>query len=164
MIRFFRKLRHQAIEFGNDLIVASKEMKGRDWKFHLGGFLATATAWSCRFLLLSCLIIAFVDTTPLNFDTQIRLYARLETMYLITLFSPTPGGAGFVELVFFGFTKDYVPYQGIALIIASIWRLFTYYSYLLIGTFVIPNWLWKVLNERKKRKLEQEQEPTKSAS
>lgn len=155
MIRFFRKYRHQAIEFGNDMILASKEMKIQNWKFHLGGFLSTATAWSCRFLLLNCLIIAFVETTSLDFGTQIRLYSRLETMYLITLFSPTPGGAGFVELVFFGFTKDYIPYQGVALIIASIWRFFTYYSYLLIGSIVIPNWIWKVIDERKKRKLKQ---------
>ncbi len=158
MIRFFRKYRHQAIKFGNDMILASKEMKQQNWKFHLGGFLSTATAWSCRFLLLNCLIIAFTDTISLDFGTQLRLYSRLETMYLIMLFSPTPGGAGFAELVFYGFIKDYVPFQGVALIIASIWRLFTYYSYLFIGTIVIPNWIRKVLNERKKRRLEQERE------
>lgn len=140
------------------MILASKEMKQQNWKFHLGGFLSTATAWSCRFLLLNCLIIAFTDTISLDFGTQLRLYSRLETMYLIMLFSPTPGGAGFAELVFYGFIKDYVPFQGVALIIASIWRLFTYYSYLFIGTIVIPNWIRKVLNERKKRRLEQERE------
>jgi uncharacterized protein (TIRG00374 family) len=161
MLGFLRKYRHQAIELGNDIIIASKEMKFRSWKFHLGGFLSTATAWSCRFFLLNCLVIAFVDTTPLDFETQIRLYARLETMFVIMAFSPTPGAAGFAELLFFGFIKDYVPFQGIALIIASIWRLFTYYAYLFIGTIIIPNWIRTVLNERKKRRLEKEEEAKK---
>jgi len=163
MIGFLRKYRHQAVELGNDLITASKEMKFRNWKFHVGGFLSTATAWSCRFLLLNCLVIAFVDTTPLDFGTQIRLYSRLETMFVIMAFSPTPGGAGFAELVFFGFIKDYVPFHGIALIIASIWRLFTYYAYLLIGTIVLPNWIRNILNERAKRRLQKEQEEEEKA-
>ncbi len=160
-IGFLRKYRHQAVDLGNDLITASKEMKLENWNFHLGGFLSTATAWSCRFLLLNCLVIAFVDTIPLDFSTQIRLYARLETMFVIMAFSPTPGAAGFAELVFFGFIKDYVPIHGVALIIASIWRLFTYYAYLLIGTIVIPNWIRNILNERKKRRLEKELEEAK---
>lgn len=36
--------------------------------------------------------------------------------------------------------------------IVSIWRLFTYYLYLLVGAIIIPNWIRKVLNERQKRK------------
>ncbi len=160
-IGFLRKYRHQAIDLGNDIMTASKEMKVQNWKFHIGGFLSTATAWSCRFLLLNCLVIAFIDTIPLDFVTQIRLYARLETMFVIMAFSPTPGAAGFAELVFFGFIKDYVPIHGVALIIASIWRLFTYYAYLLIGTIVIPNWIRNILNERNKRRLEKELEEAK---
>jgi len=98
----------------------------------------------------------------LDFGTQIRLYSRLESMFVIMAFSPTPGAAGFAELVFFGFIKDYVPFQGIALIIASIWRLFTYYAYLLIGTIVIPNWVRTLLNERVKKRLQKEQEEENS--
>ena len=157
-IAFLRKYRHQAVDLGNDIITASLEMKSRNWKFHIGGFLSTATAWSCRFLLLNCLVIAFVETTPLDFGTQIRLYSRLETMFVIMAFSPTPGAAGFAELVFFGFINDYVQVQGIALIIASIWRLFTYYAYLFLGTIIIPNWVRTIINERQRRRLQKEQE------
>ena len=162
-IRFLRKYRHQAIDLGNDIITASKEMKFKSWKFHLGGFLSTATAWSCRFILLNCLVIAFVDTTPVDFGTQIRLYSRLETMFVIMAFSPTPGAAGFAELVFFGFINDYVPVQGIALIIASIWRLFTYYAYLFLGTIIIPNWIRTIINERQRKRLQKEQEGSDKA-
>ena len=99
-----------------------------------------------------------MDTISLDFGTQIRLFSRLEMMFVIMAFSPTPGGAGFAEIVFFGFIKDYVPLKGIALIIASVWRLLTYYSYLLIGTIIIPNWIRNIINERKRRRLQKQKE------
>jgi len=151
--KWLRKYRHKAIDLGNDMIIASEEIKHKSWPFHIGAFLSTATAWSCRFLLLNCLIIAFIPSTSMAFFDQLSLYSRLETMFVIMAFSPTPGGAGLAELVFHFFLSDYVPEQGIALLIASIWRLFTYYLYLLVGVIVIPNWIKNVLNERKKKKL-----------
>ena len=84
--------------------------------------------------------------------TQFRLYARLGTMFVIMAFSPTPGGAGFAEVVFSGFVSDYVPTNGLGLLIAGIWRLFTFYAYLLIGVVIIPNWMRNIINRRSKKK------------
>lgn len=154
-ISFLQKYRRKAVELGNDMIVASRELKIQNWKFHLGAFLGTAGAWSCRFLLLNCLIIAFVHI-PLDFWTQFELYARLETMFVIIAFSPTPGGAGFVEVLFGGFLTDYVNNPTYATTISTIWRLLSYYSYLFAGVIIIPNWVRKIINERRRRKLEHE--------
>ena len=74
-------------------------------------------------------------------------------MFVIMAFSPTPGGAGFAEILFGGFLSDYVNSKTFALIIAFIWRFFTYYLYLIIGAIIIPNWIRNLLNERKKKKL-----------
>lgn len=149
---FLKKYQKNATNLGKDIITASTEMKREKWGFHLAAFLSTATAWSCRFLLLNCLIIAIVDTTAVDFFTQARLYSRLETMFVIMAFSPTPGGAGFAEIVFGGFLSDYVP-VGISLIIAFMWRGLTYYAYLLAGVIIVPNWVRKLLNKRKKKKI-----------
>jgi len=149
-IRFLRRFRQKAVDLGNDMIVASKELKQKNWKFHVGAFGSTAAAWSCRFLLLNCLIIALVGSVSTDFWTQFGLYGRLETMFVVIAFSPTPGGAGFVEGLFFPFVADYVLNDTNAIIIATIWRAFTYYSYLLVGAVVIPNWIRKRLNARKK--------------
>ena len=148
--RFLKRFQTKATNLGADIIIASKEMRQEKWSFHIGAFLATATAWSCRFLLLNCLIIAIVDSTPTDFFTQAALYARLETMFIIMAFSPTPGGAGFAEIVFGGFLGDYVP-VGISLIIAFMWRGLTYYAYLIVGVIVVPNWIRNLLNRRKRR-------------
>jgi len=153
-IKFLKRYRKNAIELGNDMMVASRELKKQNWKFHLGGFLATATAWSCRFLILSVLITGFIAALPLDFFTQFALYARLETMFVIIAFSPTPGGAGFVEILFGGFLTDYVQDDTMSIVISTIWRLLTYYSYLIAGAIIIPNWIHNVLKERKKRRLE----------
>jgi len=154
-ISFLQKYRRKAVELGNDMIVASRELKLQNWKFHVGAFLATAGAWSCRFLLLNCLITAFV-AIPLNFWAQFELYARLETMFVIIAFSPTPGGAGFVEVLFGGFLTDYVTNPTYATTISTIWRLLSYYSYLFAGVIIIPNWVRTIINERRRRKAEQE--------
>ena len=151
-LRFLKRFRRGAVQLGNDMILASKEMKRQNWRFHLGAFLSTATAWSCRFLLLNFLIIAFIEGIDTSFFQQFALYARLETMFVIIAFSPTPGGAGFVEILFGGFLVDYVNTETYALVISSIWRILTYYSYLLIGVIIIPNWVRKILNERSKRR------------
>jgi len=147
--RLLKRFHKKAVNLGTDIVVASKEMKNERWPFHIAAFLATATAWSCRFLLLNCLIIAIVDQTPTDFYTQASLYGRLETMFVIIAFSPTPGGSGVAEIVFGGFLKDFVP-EGIALIIAFMWRGLTYYAYLIAGVVVVPNWVRNLINRRKK--------------
>ncbi len=153
-LKWLRRYRHRAISLGNDMVVASHELSRQRWPFHLKAFLATAVAWSCRFLLLNCLIIAFMNLS-LDFWTQFGLYARLETMFVIIAFSPTPGGAGFVEVLFGGFLTDYVTNETYATTISTLWRLLTYYSYLLAGVIVIPNWVRKILNERRRRRQEE---------
>ena len=134
------------------MILASRDMKRKRWPFHVGAFLSTAIAWSCRFLLLNFLIIGFVKSVDLSLWAQGALFARLETMFVIIAFSPTPGGAGFVEILFSGFLSDYVNLKTNALIIASIWRILTYYSYLLAGAIIIPNWVRKILISRRHKR------------
>ena len=146
--RLLKRFQQKARDLGEDMLIASKEMKNKKFSFHISAFAATATAWSCRFLLLNCLIIALVTSVSTDFWTQLGLYGRLEAMFIIIAFSPTPGGAGFVEGLFYPFVADYVLNDTNAIIIATIWRSFTYYSYLLVGAVVIPNWIRQRLNQR----------------
>ncbi len=157
-LAFLRRYRHGAIELGNDFIKASREMKRQRWTYHIGAFLATATAWSCRFFLLNCLIIGLTGAVALTVYDQMFLYGRLQTMFVIMAFSPTPGGAGFAEIVFYGFLNDYISGKSIALIIATIWRLLTYYFYLFAGVIIIPNWVRNKINQRKRKRLESQEE------
>lgn len=149
-ISFLKRWRRKAVELGSNMIATSAELKNQKFSYHIGAFLSTAGAWSCRFILLSCLIIGFVNV-PTDFITQSFLYARLKAMFILIIFSPTPGGAGFVEYVFGQFLTDFVP-LGIAPIVSFVWRLLTYYLYLFIGVMIIPRWLQNVLRKRKEAK------------
>ena len=146
-ISFLKKYKPKIIGLGNDLVVASREMKSRDWHVPLFSFLATAIAWTCRFLIINTLVLAFVENASYSALDQLLLYARSGIMFMIMAFSPTPGGSGFAEIVFGGFLSDYIP-SGIAPIIASIWRLLTYYFYIFAGLIVIPNWIRKLISRR----------------
>ena len=70
---------------------------------------------------------------------------------VITQFTPTPGGSGVMELAFSGFFSDFVS-KGIGSIGALLWRLITYYPYLIIGALIIPNWVRRVMRNRKQKR------------
>ena len=63
------------------------------------------------------------------------------------LVSPTPGGSGFAEYAFHGFLGYLIP-AGTGIAMAFIWRLISYYSYLIIGVFILPKWIKKHITKR----------------
>ena len=151
-VRVLRRFRKTLLRTAQDTVAASVHMRKQPLKWHLSAFGATAGAWSCRFLLLSCLIIAFGEV-GLGLMTQLELYGRLQSMYLIIAFSPTPGGAGFAESFLEGFTTDFMGANITSiLLVAMIWRGFTYYAYLLAGALVIPQWIRGVVARRSIRR------------
>ncbi len=152
-VNVLKRFRKTLLRTAQDTVAASVHMRRQPLRWHLGAFGSTAGAWSCRFLLLSCLIVAFGDVS-LDPITQLGLYGRLKSMYLIIAFSPTPGGAGFAESMLPGFTKDYMGANTTSvLLVAMIWRGFTYYAYLLAGAIVIPNWITSIRVRRAQRKV-----------
>lgn len=149
--RLLRRFHQGALKLGEDLVIASQGLKEQSWQVHLQAVVGTLLAWFFRFLLISCLIIAFTPELPLNFKFQAELYARLQSMFFVIMFSPTPGGAGIIELAFNGFLTDYVHSNTHATVISTIWRLLSYYLYLILGALVVPNWIRKVFAGRKEK-------------
>ncbi len=158
-IRFLKRFRPKAEELGNDIIVAAKEIRRRNWKFHVKAYLATAVAWSTRFIILNCLIIAFAnpDTMSYSLWVQGELYAKLQSLFVILLLLPSPGGAGFAEVVFGQFLTQagFDVVKGVSLIVALIWRLISYYPYLIAGAIIVPWWVKRRVEDRRRRKLEE---------
>ena len=137
-IKFLRKWRYSAIQVGDDIIETSKQMKKESFWFWFKAFVATFLGWTARFWVVNFLILAFVSV-----DDHLLIYGRQLVMWVIMLISPTPGGAGIAEFAFNGFLKDFIPF-GLAGLLAVLWRLLSYYPYLFIGIFVLPNWLKRV--------------------
>jgi len=147
--RLFRRFREQALLTGREFVEASREVVRKDLRFHLLVAASTIVAWGCRFMLLICIILAFVPGAHFDWITQMKQFARIESMFVIMEFSPTPGGSGLAEYAVSEYLTDWVP-ASIVLIVAFIWRLLEYYSYLAIGAIVVPNWVRKVYRRGRK--------------
>ncbi len=143
MARFRESIRHTAL----DIETTSTHIKTMPFSFHVKAFIATSGAWTMRFLVINCLILAFVPNIHIHAFDHFLIYARGLVMYVITAFSPTPGAAGIAEYLFGGFFSDYIP-TSISVIIALVWRLISYYSYLLMGAIIIPIWLRQIIARR----------------
>lgn len=134
---FLRKWRHDASATGDDIMVTSKELRGKPFSFWGKAFGATLISWTARFWVVNFLILAFVS---LNVSDHLMIYARQLVMWVIMLISPTPGSTGVAEIAFSGFLKDFIPF-GLAGALALLWRLVSYYPYLFIGAIILPRWI-----------------------
>lgn len=183
-IPFLRRFREKAIKMTEEMDLASSELKAQKWHFHLGTYLSTLCAWASRFMVLNCLIIAFVAYSPnpeiqAHYNSflqgemhlssvwqQVFIYARQQSMYVILAVVPTPGGAGIAEYAFQTFHYDYIPTKAtnitagatIVVIMATIWRSFTYYVYLFLGAIIVPNWINKIIKRNREEALLDNQE------
>lgn len=83
-------------------------------------------------------------------DDHFLLFARQLVIWIMMLVSPTPGGSGFTEFVFTEYLGEFVPIVGIAAGMALLWRLITYYPYLIIGAVIFPKWLKEKFKKKKK--------------
>lgn len=134
---FLRKWCHDAGATGDDIMMTSKELRGKPVNFWLKSFGATLLSWTARYWVVNFLILAFVDVA---FYDHFMIYARQLVMWVIMLISPTPGGTGIAEIAFSGFLKEFIPI-GLVASLAVLWRLISYYPYLFIGAVVLPRWV-----------------------
>ena len=146
-IPFIRRFRHSLIQTGQDVVVTSAELRKKPFSFHFKTILLTIGAWVTRFATVNFIILALLEVNW-SFMEHFLVYARAETMYVITQFSPTPGGSGVMELMFSGFFKDFIS-PALGSVGALLWRLITYYPYLVIGALIIPNWIRRVIRNKR---------------
>lgn len=144
LTRFFsfpilRKWRRKAYQTGIDLEITSEEMKKEKFGFWSKAFGATCTSWFARYLEVNFIIIAFI-----SYGDQLTILARSFVMWIILMLPTTPGSSGVAETAFISILCEYLAGAGIALVI--LWRLFSYYPYLIIGIIVLPRWLKRVYN------------------
>ena len=147
--RILRKWRHDANEAGTDIIRNSKELRMKPFVFWLKTFGTTFLSWTSRYWLVNAILVAFWFG---NYDwgQHILIFARQLVMWIMMLVTPTPGGSGFAEFIFTEYLGSFLPGAGLAVALAILWRLISYYPYLLIGVFIVPRWIAKNFGKSKK--------------
>jgi uncharacterized protein (TIRG00374 family) len=138
---FLKRWQEGAIKTGDEIIITSQQMKGKPASYWLKAFGATVFSWTARFMVVNMLILAFTDA-----GHQVLIYARQLVMWVILLISPTPGGSGVAEYILPKFIGEFM--QGFGDEIAFIWRLISYYLYLIVGAIILPIWLRRIYKLR----------------
>lgn len=136
-LRFLKKWRRNAAETGDEIIITSQEMKGKPKKYWIKAFGATFLSWTARFWVVNMLILAFTGA-----GNQLLIYGRQLVMWVILLISPTPGGSGVAEYFLPKFIGEFM--MGFGDEIAFVWRIISYYAYLIIGAIILPIWLRRI--------------------
>jgi len=157
IIWFFRlpilkRLHKAAVKAGDDIVESSNELKKKPFMFWIKAFTATFLSWTSRYWVVNAILLAFFAVKD-----HLLIFARQLVTWIMMIISPTPGGSGFAELILGRFISDAIEADpeivgSLALAIAIIWRIISYYPYLIIGASIVPGWIQrKFVRQAKKR-------------
>lgn len=133
-----------AARTGDEIVTASRAAKKMPFSYWLKAGLATFFSWTARYWVVNFLLMAFF---ALSMSEHLLIYARQLVMWIIMLISPTPGGSGVAEIAFDVFLADFT--QGLGAPLAILWRVFSYFPYIIIGLIILPRWIQRVYLKRK---------------
>ncbi|ARS35666.1 lysylphosphatidylglycerol synthase transmembrane domain-containing protein [Pontibacter actiniarum] len=137
--RLFRRWRQALFRHANELLLASKHLRTKNRAYWLHASISTAFVWTARYAIIGCLVAAF---TQMGIGDHFVVFARNLVYKIVLLVSVTPGGAGLAELVFPAFFGAFL--GSFTTVIVLLYRLLTYYLYLVVGTLVFPRWVARV--------------------
>jgi len=146
-IKYLRRFRFRALRTAVEMRQCAQEIKHECIGFWVKLCLSTIGIWVFRFLIANMAIMIF---NPLSASDNLMCFARQYILGIVTMIVPTPGGSGFAEVMFDDFLAEYITVQMSAVLIASIWRILTYYYYLFAGVIILPQWLGKSKLMKKK--------------
>ena len=149
-IRYLRRWRYSAYEHGNEIIWASANLRGKPTNYWIHIALATIFIWSVRYLQLNVLIQAYSENSLMD---HLIIYARQVILWITMLVAPTPGGSGFAEYFFESFFSEYLGSH--TLVIMVLWRILSYYPFLLLGAIFLPRWIKRVFFKKKDKNEEE---------
>jgi hypothetical protein len=138
---FLRKWKESALTAGNEIVDSSNDLKKKSSTFWGKAIISTFLSWTARYWVVNAILVAFFVV-----NHHILIFARQLVLWIMMIISPTPGGSGFAEIILGRYLSDLIPadpshVKGVALAMALIWRIITYYPFLLAGAFIIPGWI-----------------------
>lgn len=140
-IRFLKRFETNLESLGNELEITANHFKKESVGFWVKISLVTIIAWISRHALANALFLAFTDVNLNQFD----IFSRQYVLWTFLLLPSTPGASGLAELSFIALNCEFIP-GGLSAAVATVWRLFSYYNYILAGVFILPKWLKRVNN------------------
>ncbi len=139
-LKFLRKYKMRGLRTALEIRNCAREIQHEDFGYWLRMALSTIGIWGFRFLIANAAIMIF---NPLTGADNVMCFARQYILGIVCMIVPTPGGSGFAEVMFDDFLAEYIPQKISTMVITPIWRICTYYYYLIAGVIILPQWLGK---------------------
>ena len=140
-----RRWKDEAKAWGEEVIISSKEFSKKGVRFWFTAFGATLFSWISRFAVINFIILALGPATE-----HLEIMIRQLLMWLILILPVTPGASGLAEAIFPAFLGKYFISVTVASIGMIIWRIMSYYPYLVIGFVTFPIWIRRIIKQHKK--------------
>jgi glycosyltransferase 2 family protein len=137
-IPFLKRWKNSAIQTGEEIYTTSKELKKEPVSFWVKTFLSTCGSWVSRYLVINAILQAFLN---LSVFEHFLLLGKQLVLWLFMLISPTPGASGVAEYAFGELLSNFTASAMLLVALALIWRLLSYFPYLIIGAVLVPRWL-----------------------
>jgi uncharacterized membrane protein YbhN (UPF0104 family) len=136
-----RRWKESAVKAGDDIVQSSHELSKRPFLFWLKAGTATFLSWTARYWVVNAILMAFFAI-----NDHFLIFARQLVTWIMMIISPTPGGSGFAEMIMGRYISDLIPADpayavSIALAMAILWRIISYYPYLVVGSLIVPRWI-----------------------
>jgi uncharacterized protein (TIRG00374 family) len=150
---FIRRWKDSAIKAGNDIVESSNDLQSKSLSFWLKALVTTFLSWTSRYWVVNAILLAFFVV-----NDHLLIFARQLVLWIMMIISPTPGGSGFAEVILGRYISDLIPADpavtgSLALAMALIWRIISYYPFLIIGAIIVPRWIErKFISVDKKKK------------
>ncbi|TRX48907.1 flippase-like domain-containing protein [Fulvivirga sp. M361] len=146
-VGFLRRWRYSAYQHGNEIMWAASLIKGKKKRYWFQIILATIIAWVCRYAILNFIIAAY--NGELSFADHLLILGKNLILWIVMLLSPTPGSSGTAEHFFIQFFTEYL--NDFTLGTTLLWRIITYYPYLIVGALILPHWIKRVFYKGKEK-------------
>jgi hypothetical protein len=132
-LRGLRRWKLWAEGLTDEWMLASDSLKGATSIMWLKTLGVTLVSWTSRFLILNAVLYIFYDSVQ-----NLEVFARQLSLWIAMLVSPTPGASGIAEFSLPIFMQGVAVVGGVAVLV---WRIITYFIYLIIGSILLPRWL-----------------------
>jgi hypothetical protein len=134
-LSFLSRFKNSIAHLGDEIEITSHEFRHKPINFWWKMSVATLLNWVSRYLLATTLLFTFANT-DLNL---LHVFSRQYVLWIFTSIPATPGASGVAELSFIALNCEFMP-VGLSAAIALVWRMYSYYLYVLLGLIVLPKW------------------------
>lgn len=137
-LKYLKRWQKGATDMMHNMHEASIWVKSRSRIWWLEVFGATTLSWFSRYFVVNALFWGFVPAA-----SGLLVFGRQFVVWVVLMVSPTPGGSGVSEWLFTNYYGDLIGDLTAALVIATLWRLLSYYLYLAGGACLAPSYFKK---------------------